>query len=94
MEAVVLLRPIGFGMMGFGVLLLAAPVIQVLRAVHPWRSVLGLWIAGWGFLLVGVGLGFADRGWGSAVLPGIVTVVVGHFIQSWVSRSSRRDESG
>jgi len=91
LEAFAFLRPIGLGMLGFGVLLLAVPVIQVLRTVHPWRSLIGLWVAGVGFIMIGAGLAFADRGWGSAVLPGVIVTVVGHFVQSVASRKSRQE---
>jgi hypothetical protein len=49
--------------------------------------VIGLWVSGWGFLLIGVGLHFADRGFGGVVVIGIATAGVGHFLKS---RNSRR----
>jgi len=42
---------------------------------------MGLWVAGWGFLLMGVGTHFAYRGWGVLVVAGVLVTVAGHLIQ-------------
>ena len=72
---------IGTGFLVLALLLLAVPVILVARKLRPWRGVVGLWVAGWGFLLVGVGIGYVGRGWGGLVVPGVALATVGHFMQ-------------
>lgn len=62
-------------------LLLVAPIALVVKGGKRWREVDGLWVSGWGFLLVGLGIVLADRGWGGLVLPGVITSVVGQVVQ-------------
>ena len=82
MESGQIFRVLIVGTLAFAALLLSVPLIQVATSVRPWRGVLGLWVAGWGFLLIGIGLLFADRGWGGVVVFGVATAGVGHFLQS------------
>ena len=79
------------GTLVFAALLLSLPLIQVAKSAQPWRGVIGLWVSGWGFLLIGAGLHFADRGYGGVVLLGIAAAGVGQFLQS---RNNRRRSSG
>lgn len=72
---------IGGGFLLMAALLLVAPIVVVWRRGKPWREVDGLWVAGWGFLLVGLGIVFAQRGWGGLVLPGVITAAIGHVVQ-------------
>lgn len=65
----------------FALVLLVTPPVLVAKGARPWRSVLGLWVAGWGFLLIGVGTYFAGQGWGNLVIAGVVLSGVGHLIQ-------------
>jgi hypothetical protein len=69
------------GTLVFATLLLTLPLIQVAMKARPWRSVIGLWVSGWGFLLIGVGLQYADNGFGGVVILGVATAGVGHFLQ-------------
>ena len=91
MDAVPIFRMLVTGTLVFAALLLSFPVIQVAKSAQPWRGVIGLWVSGWGFLLIGVGLHFADRGYGGVVLLGVATAGVGQFLQS---RKNRRRGSG
>jgi hypothetical protein len=91
MDAVPIFRMLVTGTLILAALLLSLPVIQVAKSAQPWRGVIGLWVSGWGFLLIGVGLHFADRGYGGVVLLGVATAGVGHFLQS---RNNRRRGSG
>jgi hypothetical protein len=70
------------GTLVFATLLLSLPLIQVAMKARPWRGVIGLWVSGWGFLLIGVGLHYADRGFGGVVILGVATAGVGHFLQA------------
>lgn len=74
----------------FALILLVVPLVLVAKKRRPWRGVAGLWIAGWGFLLVGAGTYFAYRGWGGVVILGVAVSVVGHVIQR--RESGRRTE--
>ncbi len=65
----------------FGLILLVIPPMLVAKKRRPWSGVIGLWVAGWGFLMVGVGTYFAYRGWGDLVILGVAVSVVGHVIQ-------------
>ena len=65
----------------FALVLLVAPAALVAKG-RPWGSVAGLWIAGWGFLLIALGTRFATEGWGSWVVPGVIVTTAGHLIQS------------
>lgn len=78
---------IGMGFMAFALALLVVPVVMVVKKVKPWRDVAGLWIAGWGFVLMGVGTVFADRGLGGLVIPGVIVTTVGHLMQRRVTRA-------
>ena len=91
MDAVPIFRMLVTGTLIFAGLLLSLPLIQVAKSAQPWRGVIGLWISGWGFLLIGVGLHFADRGYGGVVLFGVATAGVGQLLQF---RSNRRRGSG
>ena len=82
MEPGQLFRLLIIGTLAFAALLLSLPVIQVAMSARPWRHVIGLWVSGWGFLLIGVGLFFADRGFGGVVVIGVATAGVGHFLQA------------
>ena len=90
MEAVYIFKTLIIGTLVFAALLLFLPVIQVAMKARPWRSVVGLWVSGWGFLLIGVGLHFANRGFGGVVVFGVAIAGVGQFLQS---RNSRRRAS-
>ena len=90
MEAGHIFKTLIIGTLVFAAFLLSLPVIQVAMKARPWRSVVGLWVSGWGFLLIGVGLHFANRGFGGVVVFGVATAGVGHFLQS---RNSRRRAS-
>ena len=81
MEGHTLFGVLGYGALVFGLLVLGAPALQVLRGRKKWSAVVGLCIAGTGFILIGVGLLLAARGFASAVLPGILLTAVGHFVQ-------------
>lgn len=81
MESTPLLAFVGTGFIVFSALLLVVPVVLVARKLRPWRSVSGLWIAGWGFLLIGVGTRLADQGLGTLVVPGVIVTTVGHLLQ-------------
>ena len=72
---------IGTGFLVFALVLLAVPMLLVGKKAKPWRDVTGLWIAGWGFLLIGLGTLFAHRGWAGLVVPGVVVTTVGHLMQ-------------
>ena len=87
MEADHTFRFLIIGTLVFAAFLLSLPLFQVATKAQPWRGVVGLWVSGWGFLLIGVGLYFADRGFGGVVILGIAAAGVGHFLQS---RNSRR----
>jgi hypothetical protein len=87
MEADHIFRFLIIGTLVFAAFLLSLPLIQVAKKAQPWRGVVGLWVSGWGFLLIGVGLYFADRGFGGVVLLGVATAGVGQFLQA---RSGRR----
>jgi hypothetical protein len=76
---------IGLGFMAFAMVLLVVPVVMIVKKVKPWRSVSGLWIAGWGFALIGVGTVFADSGLGALVVPGVIVTTVGHLMQRRVT---------
>ncbi|HKJ03415.1 MAG TPA: hypothetical protein VJ997_13200 [Longimicrobiales bacterium] len=85
------IEPLGFVALGFiifSLVLLAVPIILVAKKTKPWRDVAGLWIAGWGFLLIGLGTWFARAGWAGVVVPGVVVTTVGHLMQRRVG--SRR----
>lgn len=91
MEPVLPLVLMGVGALVLAAFLLVVPLVQVTRRARSWRGVSGLWLAGWGFLLLGLGLVFAHRGWGNAVLPGIVLAVAGHLVQlRWAAAPARR----
>lgn len=81
MEGPSLFRVLGYGALAFGLLVLGAPVLQVVRGRQRLSAVIGLCIAGTGFILIGVGLVLSARGFGSAVLPGILLTAIGHFVQ-------------
>ncbi|MFH1763736.1 MAG: hypothetical protein ABIF09_06040 [Gemmatimonadota bacterium] len=81
MEPGYIFRLLIIGTLAFSALLLSVPIIQVAKS-RPWRDVVGLWVAGWGFLLIAVGLFFADQGLGGVVVIGVATAAVGHFLQS------------
>jgi len=81
MEDPSLFNVLGYGALAFGLLVLGAPVLQVFRGRQRWSAIIGLCIAGSGFILIGVGLVLSARGFGSAVLPGILFTAVGHFVQ-------------
>ena len=66
----------------FGVVLLVSPVLMVVKKARPWKSVMGLFIAGWGFMLLGAGTHFAYRGWGNLVVLGVLVTTAGHLVQS------------
>ena len=70
------------GAFGFAGLLLTIPIIQVARSAMPWKAVTGLWVSGWGFLLIGFGLIFAAQGFGGLVIIGVAVAAIGHFVQS------------
>lgn len=65
----------------FALTLLIAPLVLVVKRVRTWGGVLGLWISGWGFLLIGLGTALAYRGWGDLIIFGLVTTGVGHLVQ-------------
>lgn len=65
----------------FALLLLVVPVALVVKGAR-WNGVVGLWIAGWGFLLIAMGTRFAAEGWGAWVVPGVIVTTAGHLIQS------------
>jgi hypothetical protein len=58
----------------------------VVRKIKTWRDVSGLWIAGIGFLLIGLGTVRAEQGWGSLVVPGVIVTTVGHLMQRRATR--------
>ncbi len=91
MEADHTIRFLIIGTLAFAAFLLSLPLVQVATKAQPWRGVVGLWVSGWGFLLIGVGLYFADRGFGGVVILGVASAGVGHFLQS---RNSRRGGPG
>lgn len=70
---------VGFAL--FAVVLLIAPAVLVAKKARTWRSVMGLWTAGSGFLLIGVGTHFAYLGWGNLVVAGVLVTVAGHVMQ-------------
>ena len=72
---------IGMGFMAFALVLLVVPGVMVLKKVKPWKDVSGLWIAGCGFALIGVGTVFAHRGLGALVIPGVIVTTAGHLMQ-------------
>lgn len=76
-----LLTYVGFGFILFAGVLLAVPVALVLKRVQPWKGVIGLWVAGWGFLLIGLGVRWLDQGGGGFLVPGVIVTTVGHIIQ-------------
>lgn len=90
MEAEGFVRVLGYGAMVFAGLLLAGPTAQVFRGKQAWGAVLGLWISGGGFLLIGVGLAFAASGAAPAVLPGIILTAVGQFVQQRAAKKGSR----
>lgn len=77
-----LIRHIGTGFLVFAALLLSAPLVLVAKRLRPWRSVVGLWVAGWGFLLIGAGTRWAELGWSGLVVPGVIVTTAGHLLQS------------
>jgi len=82
-------RPLAFvgaGFLLFGVILLVVPAMLVVRKVKPWGDVSGLWIAGVGFLLIGLGTLLAEQGWGGIVVPGVIVTTVGHLMQRRAAR--------
>jgi len=91
------LQPLGFvglGFVAFAAVLLAVPVVLVVKKARPWRDVAGLWVAGWGFLLIGLGTWFAQRGWAGVVVPGVVVTTVGHLMQRRVGSPRPPAEPG
>ncbi len=88
MEPVSILTRFGWAALLFGAVLVVAPCVQVARDVHPAKRVVGLWVAGSGFLLLGLGLAFPHYGLAPAVLPGIVLTVVGHVWQRRVMKGT------
>ena len=72
---------IGVAFAVFAIVLLVIPPYLVGKKARSWRSVLGLWIAGWGFLLIGLGTYFAHRGWGNLAVFGVVVSGAGHLLQ-------------
>ena len=79
----------GAAFAAFALVLLVTPPILVVRKARPWRGVVGLWVAGWGFLLMGLGIYFAHRGWGNLVMLGVVVAGVGHLLQFRASGRGR-----
>lgn len=65
----------------FGVVLLVTPLVLVMKKIQTWPRVQGLWISGWGFLLIGAGTHFAYRGWSSLVVLGVLVTGAGHLMQ-------------
>lgn len=88
MDPVSPLSLIAAGFTVFAVVLLLAPVVLVAKKIRKWRGVMGLWIAGWGFLLIGVGTHLADRGWGSLAVAGVVVATAGHLLQRRTLRNT------
>jgi hypothetical protein len=80
---------IALGFALFGVVLLIVPVWLLTTKARMWREVVGLWIAGWGFLLIAVGSYFAPRGFGGLVGLGVLVAVAGHVIQGRATRAER-----
>jgi hypothetical protein len=83
------LRPLTFVAIAFaifGSILLVSPVLMVLKRARAWDGVVGLFIAGWGFMLLGAGTYFADRGWGNLVVLGVLVTTAGHLIQGRAGR--------
>ena len=82
-------QPLGFigaGFILFAVVLLVVPLLLVVKKTKPWGDVAGLWVAGWGFLLIGVGTWYAQQGWGGVVVPGVIVTTVGHLMQRRAGR--------
>lgn len=73
----------------FSGVLLAIPPYLVRKGARPWRDVFGLWVAGWGFLLIGLGTFFAHRGWGGVVVVGVVVSGAGHLLQLRATKERR-----
>lgn len=88
MESSSLLTIAATAFAGLALLLLTVPPLLVAKRKQPWRGVVGLWVAGWGFLLIAAGAGFAHRGWGNLAVAGIVLSGVGHVVQSRNTRKT------
>lgn len=74
----------------FAVVLLLAPLALVGRGAQPWHRVRGLFISGWGFLIVAAGTHFAYLGWGNLVIIGVLLAGAGQWIQSRANRPPPR----
>jgi hypothetical protein len=72
---------LGAGFAVFALILLVAPPILVAKKARSWHGVVGLWVAGWGFLLIGIGTYFAYRGWSNLVVVGVLVSGVGYLLQ-------------
>ena len=72
---------VGVGFAIFAAVLLLVPPYLVSRKARTWHGVLGLWIAGCGFLCIALGTYFAHRGWGNLVVFGVVVSGAGHLLQ-------------
>lgn len=81
MDATGPLRYVAVGFEVFAAILLVVPVVLVFNGTRSWHDVWGLWVAGWGFLLMGVGTQFASRGWGDLVVFGVLVTAAGQLIQ-------------
>jgi len=77
---------IGAGFIAFAVILVVVPLLLVAKKTKPWSAVAGLFVAGWGFLLIGAGTWLAPQGWGGLVVPGVIVTTVGHLMQRRVGR--------
>jgi hypothetical protein len=77
---------VGGGFLVFAVILLVTPLLLVAKGKKPWPEVSGLWIAGWGFLLMGAGTAMAEQGWGTLVVPGVIVTAVGQLVQRRATR--------
>jgi len=80
------LNILGLVFIVFAAVLLVVPVVLAARELQPWQRVFGLWIAGWGFLLMGLGTRMAEQGWGGLVVPGVIVTTVGHLLQRRATR--------
>lgn len=54
------------------------------------RAVLGLWIAGWGFLFIALGLVFAQNGYADLIVLGALATIVGHLVQRFQAANASR----
>ena len=69
--------------------LLIVPVAHAATGREPFKRRAGLWIAGLGFLSMGLGLIDVGGGRGNLIITGAVVTVVGHLIQVRLDRGAR-----